>query len=171
MRARVEVCENAQEGAPCPAGLHFGRLTSCRAAERTKIVNRRRLTTVLATSLLAAATVIVPTGTSSASGIAYGRPADCSVTYLCIYDSSNFLAWLSSFAADNPSWSGYNAWNDDTSAYNAGSVTWDVLVFSSTSYGGGFYCLKPGRGWLDLGQFPGSNNNGESNDWRQNYCA
>jgi hypothetical protein len=121
-------------------------------------------------SLAAAATLAVPTA-ASASGVPYGRPASCSITFLCLYDFTNFNTWLSSFKYDNPSWSAYNAWNDDTSAYNAGSTSWDVKVFAEENYGSGFYCLKPGRGWNNLGNFAGANNNGESNDWQQNACS
>ena len=93
------------------------------------------------------------------------------MTKVCLYNSTNFLNYLGAFAADNLNWNGSAAKNADTSAYNAGSATWDVKVFEKDNWGGGYYCLKPGRGWIDLGAFAGTNNNGQSNDWVVNFCT
>jgi hypothetical protein len=127
---------------------------------------------VVALCLVTTMTLASAVGKVSSSGVSYGRPADCAVTKVCLYDNTNFLAFLTSFAASNQNWDHQNAAvNKDTSAYNAGSPNWDVRVFSGRNWGGGFYCLKPGRGWINLGAFAGGNNNAESNRWTQNVCT
>ena len=81
------------------------------------------------------------------------------------------MAQLGSFLVESLNWNHSAAKNSDTSAYNAGSVGWDVKVFVDDNFGGVNYCLKPGRDWSNLVTIGALHNNGQSNDLTQNICT
>ena len=107
---------------------------------------------------------------SATSGELYGVPASCTPTgYFCIYDNVNFVNFL--YKAYGTSVWPTNVQLRDSSAFNNGSMSWDVRVDTTN----GYYCLSAGRSWHDLTQVgPPSggnyNNKGFQHTWYQNYC-
>lgn len=160
----------------CAANASTPRRTNSHGRRRARPAGLKMLVSLLVGLVLTLGLQI--NSADAVSGDPTGAPATCNVLgKACTYDSFNFVTKIFTFGANNtfPA----NVQYRDSSAYNRGSVGWDVRIntytFNLPVSGYSYYCLSPGRAWANLSQKANPiggdfNNHGFSNVWYQYYC-